>query len=169
MPYYDPEFAEQLIEAQDIFVWEAPEYERYHRGPRWYIVMSIVVIFLVFYAIWTANYLFALIVLLAGVIFVIAGNEKPRNVLIQVGQNGVVVDGEYLDFEDIRHFAIIYQPPNIKTLYLYPRPMSRPRMRVYLGEQDPVELRGHLRRYVEEDLDLRDEHASDILAKLFKL
>lgn len=169
MAYHDPEFEEQLIGAQDVFVWEAPEYERYHRGPRWYLFMSLVVFFLVFYSIWTANYLFALIILLTGIIFIIAGNEKPRTVLIQVGESGIVIDGEYLGFEDIRHFGIVFQPPNVKVLYIYPRPFMRNRMRIYLGEQDPVELRNHLKQYIVEDLDLRDEHASDILAKLLKL
>lgn len=166
---YDPEFEEQLIEAQDEFVWEAPAYDRHERGKRWYAIMSVVAILFVAYAIWKANFLFAFIILIAAIILVLAGNEKPKKVLVQIGHNGIVWNGDFLSFDEIENFAIIYQPPHIRILYLEPKSLFKPRMRVYLGEQDPVAIREHLRDYVQEDLDLRDEHASDLIAKLFKL
>jgi hypothetical protein len=119
--------------------------------------------------VWTANFLFAFIVLIAAINLVLAGNEKPQKVLIQVGHNGIVWNGDFTSFDDIDNFAIVYQPPHIRVLYVEPKSILKPRMRVYLGEQDPVAIRDHLKEYVREDLDLRDEHASDILAKLFKL
>jgi len=166
---YEPEFEEQLIDAQDAFVWESPAYDRHERGKRWYIIMSVVAILLVAYAIWNANFLFAFIILIAAIILVLAGNEKPQKILVQIGHNGIVRNGDFLSFDEIENFAIIYQPPHIRVLYIEPKSFFKPRMRVYLGEQDPVTIREHLRDYVQEDLDLRDEHASDILAKLFKL
>lgn len=169
MPKYDPEFEERLIEAQNLFVWEMPAYERHDRGSKWYIIMAIVVAAFSVYALWTTNYLFAFIVLISAIILVLAGNEKPEKVLVQIGENGIVLEGNFLPFEDINQFAIVYQPPNIKVLYLYPRSLVLYRKRVYLGDQDPVEIRNHLRRYVKEDLNLRDEHLSDLLAKIFKL
>jgi hypothetical protein len=38
-----------------------------------------------------------------------------------------------------------------------------------LMDQDPVELRSHLRQYLREDLDLQGEHLSDILGRLLKI
>jgi hypothetical protein len=169
MPYRDPDFENRLIEAQDLYVWEAPAYERYERGPRWYLFMSLVALGFVAYAVWTTNYLFAFIVLIGAILLVLVGNEKPKRILIQIGQNGVVVNGEFMSFDDLRHFAIVYQPPRVKVLYLYPRGLPFRRHRIYLGEQNPVEIRQFLRQYLEEDLDLRDEHFSDILGKLLKL
>lgn len=168
MPY-DPDFHEQLAEAQDLFVWETPAYERHDRGKKWYIIMGLVALGLVTYAVIVGNILFAFIILIAAIIITLAGNERPHKVLVQVGENGVVVNGDFLLFDDIDHFAIVYQPPHIRVLYLYPKSVFRHRVRIQLGGQDPVQIRNHLTQYVEEDLDLRDEHASDILAKLFKL
>ncbi|MBD3251651.1 hypothetical protein GF380_04340 [Candidatus Uhrbacteria bacterium] len=166
---YEPEYEARLIESQDEFVWEAPSHERHERGPKWYLIMGGIAMILVIYAIWTENFLFAFIVLIAGIILVLAGNEKPKKVLIQIGHNGVVWNGDLIPFEDLHNFAIVYQPPHIRVLYLEPRSFFRNRMRVLLGDQDPVAIREHLKQYLQEDLDLRDEHLSDILAKLFKL
>jgi hypothetical protein len=167
MPYYPPGYAEQMAELQDEFVWESPEYERNERGPKWYIAMTVIAVTLVGYAIWTANFLFAFIILLAAIILVLAGNELPEKILIQIGHNGIVWNGEFIPYEKIHNFAIVYRPPDIRVLYIEPR-MFRPRFRIPLGEQDPVAIRDHLRLYVAEDLDLPDEHASDIFAKLLR-
>lgn len=169
MAYHHPDFLERLIEAQDAYVWETPAYERHERGPRWYLAMTLVAFGFVAYAVWNANYLFAFIVLILAILLILAGNEKPKRILVQIGPNGIVVNGEFLSYEDIRHFAIVYQPPLVKVLYLYPRGTAFRRHRIYLGDQNPVEIRQFLRQFLEEDLDLREEHFSDILGKLLKL
>jgi hypothetical protein len=158
-----------MAEAQDQFVWEAPAYERYERGPRWYGLMGLVALGFTAYAVWTGNFLFAFLILLSAIILVLAGNEHPPHVLVQVGRNGVVWNNDFLPFDAVRHFAIIYQPPDVKVLYVQPKNFLRPRMRIHLGDQDPLELRNHLKQFVDEDLDLEDEHASDMLAKILRL
>jgi hypothetical protein len=165
----NPALEEDLIQAQDAFVWEAPAFERHERSTRWYGVMALVALVLVAYAIWTANFLFAFLILLAAIMLVLAGNEASPPVLIQIGDNGVVWDGEFIPYEQIRHFAIIYQPPEVKVLYIQPRNLMRPRLRIDLGGQDPVDLRNHLKQYAFEDLKLQEEHASDTFARLFRL
>jgi hypothetical protein len=164
-----PELEATLAQAQDVFVWETRAHDHHERGPRWYVALTVVTMLFVVYAIWTANFLFAFLILLAAIILVLAGNEAPRTVLMQVGNNGIVWDGEYISFEQIRHFAIIYQPPEIKVLYIQPKNYFHPRLRVHLEDQDPIALRNHFKRFVTEDLGLRDEHTSDMLARLFRL
>ena len=165
----NPDFQKQLIEAQDTFVWEAPSHDHHERGPRWYWIMTLVVLVLVVYALWTANFLFAFLVVLGAMILVLAGQHQPTNVLVQIGDNGVVWDGEFFPYDRIRHFAIVYHPPEVKVLYIQPKNYMNPRLRIHLDEQDPLELRDHLLKYAHEDKDLQDEHASDMIARLLKL
>lgn len=160
---------DQLAEAQDLFVWEAPAHEPRERGTRWYLIMAVVALAFTAYAVITGNFLFAFLILLAAIVLILAGNEHPKTVLVQIGHNGVVWHGDFLPFDDIRDFAIVYQPPEVKVLYLHPRSFLQPRLRIPLGDQDPLELREHMRQYAHEDLTLKDEHATDILARLFKL
>jgi len=168
MPH-SSEFLDKMVEAQDIFVWEAPSAEYRKRGPQWYLWMGFVAFVFAAYAVYTANYLFAFIILLIVIVIVLSGNEPPHPILIQIGQNGLVFDGRLYPFADMSDFAIIYQPPETRVLYIQPKSVFKPRLRIDLVEQDPIEIRNHLRRYVDEDLDLRDEHISDIIGRLLKM
>jgi len=166
---YTPEFLEKIAQAQDLFVWEAPAWEHQERHPHWYLWMSLVALGFAAYAVFTGNYLFAFIIFLIAIILVLAGNEGPHTMLVQVGVNGVVIDGRLFLYDDLHEFAIIYHPPETKVMYLEPKSYVKGRIRVPLVDQDPVSLRDHLKQFLEEDLDLRDEHISDIFGRLLKI
>lgn len=166
---YPPEVLDALITTQDTFVWEAPEYPKYDRSKSWYLIMTLVAIFFVAYAIWTANFLFAFIVLLSAIILVLVGNKDPNRVLVQIGDHGIVWNGKFYPFQELENFSVVYQPPYSKILYVEHGGFIRPRLRISLEEQNPLDIRNHLLRYVPENLDLRDEHLSDILARLFRI
>lgn len=158
-----------MIQGQDAFVWETPAWERHERGKNWYVLMTLGAVLLALYGVFTSNYLFSFIIILIAIILVLAGNEPPHAHLIQVGNNGVVVDGRLYFYDDLHNFSIIYHPPETKVLYLEHRRPIQPRLRISLGDEDPVAIRSHLRQFLTEDLDLQDEHFSDTLAKLLKL
>lgn len=167
---YSKELLEQMAKAQDVFVWETASFERVERGPRWYIWMMVVAVALTAYAIYTQNYLFAFIILLTAIILILAANKQdPRNVLIQVGTNGVVYDGTFYQYDALSDFAIIFQPPETKILYIQPKGLVGIRLRIDLDDQDPVALRNHLKKYMDEDLNLQEEHFSDTVARLLKI
>jgi hypothetical protein len=168
MPYND-ELLQEIIKAQDAFVWEAPDREARVRGPKWYLIMSAVALLFVIYAVVTGNFLFAFLILLIAIILVLAGNAAPEKTLIQIGKNGVVVGGKMYEFKDLSSFAIIYQPPETKVLYIESNKITQPRLRIFLQDQNPLEIRSHLKGYLNEDLDLQEEHLSDIVARLLKI
>ncbi len=160
---------EALIHRQDVFVWEAPEYEQYERGPRWYFVMALIAVFLVAYALWAQNFLFAFFILLSAILIVLAGNRDPKITLAQIGHNGIVWEGKLHHFKDIERFAVVYDPPTTKVLYIELQNSLIPRIRIPLEDQDPSEIRTHLKQYLQENLDLQDEYFSDIFARLIRL
>lgn len=166
---YPQEIVDALIENQHNYVWETKPYARYERGRQWYLGMTIVAVFLVAYAIWTSNFLFAFLILLMGILLILAGNDEPATVLVQLGENGVVWDGKLYLYQDIQQFSVVYQPPLSKILYLEVKGLSTPRIRIPLEEQDPSEIRAFLKDRVDENLDLQTEHLSDILGRLLKI
>lgn len=168
MPY-SPEVLDGLIKAQDTFVWEAPDKEARNRGPRWYLIMSAIALAFVVYAVATGNFLFAFLVLLIAIILVLAGNQPPDTILIQIGKNGIVVDGRMYEYKDLSKFSIIYKPPDTKVLYFESNKPYQPRLRLSLEGQNPLQLRTHLKAYLNEDLDLQEEYISDIVARLLKI
>lgn len=169
MVYYPPELHETLVLNQDAFVWEAPSHTHYERGAGWYIAMVVVALFFVAYAIWTANFLFAFLILLIAIIFLLAGHEEPKKVLIQIGDHGIVRDGKLYSYQDLEEFAIAYQPPVSKVLYIESRSSLRPRLAIPLEDEDPAKIREHLKQYMKEDLDLQGEHLSDVIARLLRI
>ncbi len=166
---YTKEFLDTVAKSQDVFVWETSSWEHVERGPKWYLWMSLVALLFAGYAIYTENYMFAFIIILVGLILVFAGNERPRKVLVQIGNNGVVYDNKLYMFNDINDFGIVYHPPHTRLLYIEPQSSIAARLRISLEDEDPVAIRSHLRKYVEEDLDLQEEHFSDIFGRLLKL
>ncbi len=168
MPY-SQEMEEQLVHAQDTFVWETLSYEPVERGPKWHWWVLGLVFVATLYGIFTTNYLFSFIVLLIGILLILTEKQTPKKILVQIGQNGVVVDGALTPYDRVADFAIIYQPPTKKILYLQPKNFLYPRLRINLEDEDPVELRNLLKRYVDEDLALREEHLSDIFSRLLKM
>ena len=166
---HSPEFLQEMMNAQDSFVWEAPSWEDHERGTRWYVWMGVAVVALTVYAVATANYLFAFIILLTAVILILASNERARPILVQIGHNGIVYDGRLFQYDQLHDFAIIYHPPHTKVLYLQPKNMVKARLRISLEDEDPIAVRTHLKTYLEEDLDLRDEHISDIFGRLLRI
>ena len=89
--------------------------------------------------------------------------------LIQIGDNGLVINGKLYLYQDLDTFSIIYQPPVVKVLYIETRNILTPRLRIALDEQDPLGIRQHLKQYLREDLDLRGEYVSDIVGRLLKI
>ena len=166
---YTREFLDDMAKAQDVFVWEAPSWERYERGPRWNLLMALVALALIVYAVVTVNYPFAFIILLAAIILILAGNEHPKPALGQIGHNGIVFDGRLYQYDQLSDFAIVYHPPQTKILYIQPKNIAKGRLRISLEDEDPIAIRPHLKKYLDEDLDVREEHLSDIFARLLRI
>ena len=166
---YPPEVQEALILGQDRFVWETPSFEKPVRGPRWYVGVLVVTLFFLAYAIWTANFLFAFLILLLAIILMLSSSQEPRRTLVQIGDHGIVWGGKFIPFQNVDTFALIYEPPVTKVLYIEPHSVFVPRLRILLEEQDPIAIRNHLKQYVNEDLDLQSEHLSDMFARLLRI
>ncbi len=169
MVTYDPSVQEALVQSQDRFVWETKLYPTYVRGKSWYVALTAGTILLVSYAVMTSNFLFAFLILLCAIIVVLTGNEEAPVVLAQVGELGVVWDGTLYLYRDLGEFSIIYQPPYISTLYIETRSSTQPKLRISLEDQDPVQIRDHLKAYLKENTDLQTEQGSDILGRLLRI
>ena len=169
MPSLSKEVQEAIILDQDVFVWETFSFQKYDRNKTWYFGMTMVTLLLVAYSLVTANFLFAFIIVLTVILLLLVGNREPRPILIQFGEDGFVWDGTLHLYEDISDFAIVYNPPQTKMLYLEFNNAIRPRLSVQLEDVDPVELRAFLSQFIAEDGGLRSEPFSDTVGRLLKL
>jgi hypothetical protein len=157
-------------EKENIINWEIPEYDRPKRNKHWYIIAIIVILAILAYSVFTANYLFTIIMLMGSfMLFYYDRKEAPMINFILEGE-GVVVGNKFYDYDEIKNFSIVYKPKeDIKNIYLTFSNNLRNRITIPLMDQDPLIVRRYLLQYVDEDLDRNHEPVSESIGRMLKL
>ena len=149
--------------------WSVPEYEQYSRGPYWYIIMGSISLILVIYAVFTGNFLFALILILAGIIMFLQSHQMPRQISFKITETGLVLGRKFYSYNEFENFYLFYNPPEVKTLFIQPVSVMQPALRIPLLDQNPLEVKFALRQYIAEDAGKSEEPTSDTLSRRFKI
>ncbi|KKW41550.1 MAG: hypothetical protein UY92_C0016G0005 [Candidatus Magasanikbacteria bacterium GW2011_GWA2_56_11] len=152
-----------------IHEWEVAEYERHERGTRWYVIMTLLGGLLVGYAIFTGNFLFALVIVLFAIIIFLQSHQDPHIVEFKITDLGIIISSRFYPYSELADFYLIYNPPAVKMLFIEPESSLRPRIRVPLLNLDPNEIRFTLRQYLSENLEKEEEPFSDKVAREWKL
>lgn len=151
------------------FGWEIKEYENHDRDRRWYIMMGIVAVSFLVYALVTANYLFALILALFGIILFLQDLHPARTLTFVITTTGVVIGERFYSFSELKDFWLIYNPPMVKNLYFSTGELMKHRLSIPLFDNDPRPIRNFLNEYLEENLEEEEEPLSEKLSRLFKI
>lgn len=149
--------------------WTMQEYERHQRGPWWYILVISLGLALVIYGIWDQNFLFSLIIILAAIILFLQSHLEAPPVQFMITELGVVVGTRFYSYSELEKFYLIYNPPEIKTLYMETQSTWRPTLRVPLLDQNPLALRQTLREFLPEDWEREEEPHADAAARRWKI
>lgn len=167
------EYIEQDDDVVDVgnalVSWETWEYPPHERSKRWYIIISIIGVALLVYSIATANYLFAIIILMTGIIILINGMRQPNRMSVHITDMGIVLGDTFHDYKTIKEFAIVYEPPIVKTLYVDFNSVLKPMISIPLEDIDPNLVRQSLLPFAYENLAREDETLTDMLRRLYKL
>lgn len=149
--------------------WEIPEFEHHERGRRWYVVALIVIAALLIFALTSANYLFAILIIIFAITYYLQISRRPMNVTISITEKGIAIGDRLYPYDTLRSFWVIYKPPEVNTLYLEFKNTLRPEMPIPLIKKNPVKVREILLDYLEEDIEKEDESTSDYLRRQLKL
>lgn len=149
--------------------WVIAEYAQHERGRSWYIVAGLVALGLIVWAIYTVNFLFAVLVVLAAIILLVRHSEMPAQLMVSIFEDGIQVGEGFYPYQDLKSFWIIYEPPEVGSLYFDFKNSWRPRLPIPLEEENPIEVRRILLKYLEEDLNRESEPTSDALSRLLRL
>lgn len=152
-----------------IFEWLFKEYEQYDRSKRWYIIVLILGIAMVAYALFTANYLFALVIILFGIVMYLHEMQAPMDVYFGITETGVILGKKFYKFSELEGFWIIYNPPDVKNLYFRLKNVVKFRIKIPLMDFDPNPIREYIKRYLIEESEQEEEPLSDRLARLLKI
>lgn len=74
-----------------LMAWEAPEFEHREKDISWYWISIIVATLIIAFAVWQKNFLFGFFIVIAEILFVLWGNEKPRTVEFRITNKGSIL------------------------------------------------------------------------------
>lgn len=161
--YHPDEFGDILVN------WEVDEYPHHERSRAWYVLAGLIGIGLIVYAVLTSNFLFAIIILMSAVIMMLSLFTKPDKIPVIITSTGVVIGDMYYDFQSIRDFSIVYDPPDVKLLYLDFFAVTHPMLSVPLEDIDPNIVRESLLPFCLENFKRNEENLTDLVRRLYKL
>lgn len=160
---------EDFNKGKLLLSWTFPEFVKYERSKKWYITASSIIILFLLYAVFTFNFLLAVIVVMAVLVVLIREKSDPKNINFSITERGIEIGEKFYTYRDVKKFSIIYEPPNVKVLYLEFKFKMKPRFSVQLENQNPNEVRKVLKEYLDEDLDRESESVSDALGRWLKI
>lgn len=149
--------------------WKFPEYVSQPRSRVWYLVASGLLGLLILYAVWVANYLFAVILVLSVLIILYQYFQEARLVDVRIGEDGIIVDNKFYPWKILKCFWLVYNPPAAKFLYLEFKTKIQKYLPIPLQDINPLELREILLNYLNEDINKDEEEFDDTIARLLKM
>lgn len=161
--YSPEEFGDLLLE------WQIDSFPHHQRSKRWYAIMASVGVLLVLYAIFTSNFLFAVLILMMAVVMLLTSFTQPKRLDVVITSTGVIVGDMYYDYLSIKNFSLVYDPPEVKNLYLDFHSITHPLLSVPLEDTDPNRVREALLPFCLENLNRTEETLTDVLQRLYKL
>jgi len=156
--------------GREIASWQVPEYEKHERDQKWYIGAGLAVFGLLVYSYLTANFLFAVIIIISCMIIIVDDSREPGMIDVLITTEGVGIGRRFYDFEEMKNFSVVYKPnQNIKRIYFEFNNSLKQRLSIPLMDINPLPIRENLIKYISEDLERVNEPLSEGLGKLLKL
>lgn len=84
--------------------WEASEFEVYQRDWKWYAVFVLVVGGILAYFIYTQQWLLAGVTVAMGLLLLVSGRLRPRQMSYRIDGQGVYINGKLFAFEQLKSF-----------------------------------------------------------------
>lgn len=153
-------------QAIQILQWSALEFIKHEKTPVWFIFGGIIAIVLIIIALWTKNFIFALIIILATFSVFIWAQKQPKKITFSLTPRGLKIQDTVYTFDNLKSFWIFYEPPEIKYLSIESKKLFMPRIVIPIDDENPNEIRKYLLKYLPEE----EQHESliDILARRLK-
>jgi hypothetical protein len=157
-------------QAEEIISWMVPEHNTYERGRNWHIIFSIAIGALLLYGLFSQNFLFAVIIIIAGLTILFHNNEEAPMIKFALTDEGIILGKKFYDYDEFKNFGIVYKPSQgIKNLYIEFKSGITPRLSIPLNDINPLPLRKTLSSYVEEDKERIEPPISEEIARFLKI
>jgi len=158
-PVKNEQDSNQLIDIQ----WQTLEFEKHEKGPAWFIVVGAVALAFFAIALFMANYIFAILIILAVFVVFMYAVMEPQVIKFRINARGISTGDKSYGYQDLKSFWIFYEPPAIKELSIKTKKLLMPLLKIPLGDQNPVEIRRALIKFLREEK--QEESLAEVMAK----
>jgi hypothetical protein len=156
--------------TEEGYSWEIPEHDEHDRDRKWYTVAGAVAGAMLIFSVLTSNFLFAVIIVIAGIIYVLRHGHEVHKIKFSISHDGVMLGNKHFEFDEIKNFTIIYKPRiDVKNLYFEFKRSAKPRLSIPLSGENPLPIRKFLLQYLPEDLERVNPPISEAIARMLKL
>jgi len=159
---------EQEDHGKVLAEWQFPEYPKYERSKFWYFWYIVITLAFLSYAIFTANFLFSIIIVMVAFIIYFQNKKEPAMIDFQITEDGLLLNERFYEFSKLKKFRIVYKPPEFKDVFFDFKSSLRPELYVPLEDRNPIQIRNILLEYLEEDTENTDEGFSHGMRRLLK-
>ncbi len=150
--------------------WQVSEHNTYERGKNWFILFSFIVGICLLYSLFSQNFLFAVIIIIAGLTILMHDSEEASMIKFALTDEGVILGKKFYDYDEFENFALVYKPSQgIKNLYFEFKSNITPRLSIPLDDINPVKLHKILSDYVDEDHERTDPPVSEEISRFLKI
>lgn len=155
-------------DTRTLLEWTAPEYIKHSKGRVWFVLAGIVLMGLVFYAIYTDSWTMAVAFILLAGVYLLAHHREPVAVQVKITDFDIQIGSRRIPYTQIKAFWILYHPPMVKVLKLLSTDKFMSEINIQLDGQLPGPVRETLLKHIPE-YEGKCESFVEILIRAFKL
>lgn len=134
------------------FSWEAEEFKFKEKRKDWYWIIGAAAVIGIVVSIIFSNYLFAVLIFIAGVLMIQMASREPGIYIVEVSNEGVQVGEDFYVYENIMRFWITKDTHDEPTLLLLTNQRINPILVLPIHPNiEILELRDMLLDFVEEE------------------
>ncbi|MBU0707707.1 hypothetical protein KKG41_05030 [Patescibacteria group bacterium] len=155
--------------GKTLISWKFPEYVEHKRSKAWYIIFFVIGIGAIVYSIFTQNILFIVIIIILWTTILISTRRKPQRLRVNITEDGLEIEDKFYEYDKFNNFWIIYNPPEVKYLYVSYKSSYRPDIVIPIERANPVKIREALIDNVPEDTSKEEESLNESFNRYYKI
>lgn len=131
--------------------WQAPEHEPLELGPRSRTIVTILLIAIIGWALYTDSPLMAITFILIGVVGYLSLYREPRVLSFLVTGRGIIAGNEFYEFDTLESFFVYTEPPFENILSIRTAGKLVPYVHIPVQSVDIDTLRDTLDEFIPEE------------------
>jgi hypothetical protein len=131
-----------------IYSYQSLEFDKYNKSPTWYVMFSVIFVFLLTYAIITRSPITFVVFVLLFVVTLLISSKDPKEIIVDITKNGINLDQKTtFRYQDIDSFGIFIKD-DVRFVSLYLTEGLMRYARIPLGEENPEDIADILENFI---------------------